>query len=182
MCPTSGGRSAAASSATPSTQDAVTSSLEYRPPWTWCVRQFPTIAPVMFSSAARREPNVTSFDDPRLADLKVGVQVIGDDGANSPPVAALARRGIVGRLRGFPVYGDYSRPHPTSQIVEAVANGDIDVAIAWGPLAGYFAARQPVALRVAPVSPLVDLPMLPMIFDISMGVRRGDKSLQRDTR
>ena len=124
-------------------------------------------------------PNVTSFDDPRLADLKVGVQVIGDDGANSPPVAALARRGIVGRLRAFPVYGDYSRPHPTSQIVEAVANGDVDVAVAWGPLAGYFAARQPVALRVAPVSPLVDLPILPMIFDISMGVRRGDKLLQR---
>src|SRR3954453_9150214 len=46
------------------------------------------------------EPHIPSFDDPRLRTLRIGVQLIGDDGANSPPVAAFAKRGIVGRLRG----------------------------------------------------------------------------------
>lgn len=123
-------------------------------------------------------PDVTSFDDPSLRVLEVGVQLIGDDGANSPPMAALARRGIVGRLRGFPVYGDYASPNPPSKIIEAVANGDIDVAIAWGPLAGYFAGRQRVKLKVVPVSPLIDKPILPMLYDISMGVRRDDRKLR----
>lgn len=124
------------------------------------------------------EARVSSFDDPRLRDLDVGVQLIGDDGANSPPVAALARRGIVGRLRGFPVYGDYSNPNPPSRIIDAVAAGDIDVAIVWGPLAGYFADGQRTRLTIVPVSPLVDKPILPMLYDISMGVRRDDKALR----
>ncbi|TKB82251.1 MAG: quinoprotein dehydrogenase-associated putative ABC transporter substrate-binding protein [Mesorhizobium sp.] len=125
-------------------------------------------------------PEITSFNDPRLRDLHIGVQLIGDDGANSPPVQALGRRGIVGHLIGFPVYGDYSAPNPPARIIEAVANGDIDMAVVWGPLAGYFASRQKVALRITPVSPRVDGPQLPMIYDISMGVRRGDDTLRSE--
>ena len=56
-------------------------------------------------------------------------------------------------------------------------HGEIDVAVVWGPLAGYFAERQPIKLRITPVSPLVDGPQLPMIYDISMGVRRGDEAM-----
>jgi mxaJ protein len=125
-------------------------------------------------------PDITSFDDPRLRRLEIGVELIGDDGANSPPVHALGHRGIVGNLKGYPVYGDYAAPDPPSRIIQAVATGEVDVAVAWGPLAGYFARAQPVALRLEPVTPQVDLPMLPMIYDISMGVRRGDDALRAE--
>jgi mxaJ protein len=125
-------------------------------------------------------PDVTSFNDPRLRDMRIGVQLIGDDGANSPPVQALGRRGIVGHLVGYPVYGDYSAPNPPARIVEAVASGEIDLAVVWGPLAGYFAQKQKVPLRITPVSPRIDGPQLPMIYDISMGVRREDDSLRGD--
>lgn len=123
-------------------------------------------------------PDVASFNDPRLRDLRIGVQLIGDDGANSPPVQALGRRGIVGHLIGYPVYGDYSAPNPPARIVEAVAAGQVDLAVVWGPLAGYFAARQKVPLRISPVVPLIDGPLLPMVYDISMGVRREDDALR----
>jgi mxaJ protein len=123
-------------------------------------------------------PRISSFDDPALRDLRIGVQLIGDDGANTPPVAALARRGIAGRVHGFPVYGDYSTANPSARIVEAVASGEVDIAIVWGPLAGYFASKQPGKLRISPVTPAVDLPMLPMVYDISMGVRREDVALR----
>ncbi|RWB72458.1 MAG: quinoprotein dehydrogenase-associated putative ABC transporter substrate-binding protein [Mesorhizobium sp.] len=125
-------------------------------------------------------PDVTSFNDPRLRDLRIGVQLIGDDGANSPPVQALGRRGIVGHLVGYPVYGDYSAPNPPARIVDAVASGEIDVAVVWGPLAGYFAQKQRVPLRITPVTPRIDGPQLPMIYDISMGVRREDDPLRGD--
>ncbi|WP_027161882.1 substrate-binding domain-containing protein [Mesorhizobium sp. WSM1293] len=125
-------------------------------------------------------PDVTSFNDPRLQELRIGVQLIGDDGANSPPVQALGRRGIVGHLIGYPVYGDYSAPNPPARIVEAVANGEIDLAVVWGPLAGYFAQRQKVPLRITPVTPRIDGPQLPLMYDISMGVRREDDALRGD--
>ena len=119
-------------------------------------------------------PAVRSFDDGALRSLKVGVQLIGDDYANAPAAHALARRGIVRNVVGFDLYGDYTQDSPPSRIVAAVAQGAVDVAVVWGPLAGYYAPRQPVALRLTPVSPPIDPPGLPFVFDISMGVRRGD--------
>jgi mxaJ protein len=118
--------------------------------------------------------NIHSFDDTVLRDLKIGVQMIGDDSANSPPAHALSNRHIVQNVRGYNVYGDYARPDPPARIIEAVAKGEVDVAVVWGPLAGYFAKRQRVSLEVVPVSPEIDTPYLPFVFDISIGVRRGD--------
>jgi mxaJ protein len=123
---------------------------------------------------------IGSFDDPLLRQLKIGVQVIGDDGANAPPAHALASRGIVGNVRGFTVYGDYAQDNPPARIVDAVAAGEIDLAIAWGPLAGYFAKRQKVGLEIVPVYPRIDRPTLPFIYDISLGVRRGETSFKEE--
>jgi mxaJ protein len=124
-------------------------------------------------------PAVTSLDDPVLREVRVGIQLIGDDGWNTPPAHALARRGITRNIRGYTVYGDYREPNPPARIVKAVADGEIDVAIVWGPLGGYFAGRQTVPLRVTPVQPQFDGP-LPMAFDIAMGVRKEDGALSRE--
>lgn len=129
----------------------------------------------VFVTRRDRNLHIESYDDPILRKLRIGVQLVGDDGANPPPVHALGNRGIRGNLKGYSVFGDYRQPNPPAQIIDAVANGEVDVAIVWGPLAGYFAKRQPVALDIKPVSPQIDLPFLPQVFDIAMGVRREDK-------
>jgi len=121
---------------------------------------------------------IASFDDPVLRRLRIGVQLVGDDYANTPPAHALGKRGIVENVRGYTVYGDYSQPNPPARVLDALAAGEIDVAIVWGPLAGYFAPREPVPLEIVPVSPQIDLPFLPFVFDISMGVRREDSILK----
>ena len=132
----------------------------------------------VFLSRRDRNLKITSFDDPSLHHLKIGVQLIGNDHVNSPPAHALNARGIVHNIAGFPVMGDYRQADPPRAIVDAVGRGDVDVAIVWGPLAGYFAKEQNVALDITPVSPQIDLPFLPFVFDISMGVRRGDTQLK----
>jgi mxaJ protein len=139
----------------------------------WTTRPYYRSTYVFVTQRARRL-RIRSFDDPLLRKLAIGVQLIGDDGANTPPAHALASRGIVRRVRGYPVYGNYAEPNPPARIIDAVAKGDIDVAVAWGPLAGYFATREPAPLDITPVSPQIDLPFLPFVFDIGMGVRRGD--------
>jgi quinoprotein dehydrogenase-associated probable ABC transporter substrate-binding protein len=132
----------------------------------------------VFVTRRDRHLTVRSFDDPILKRLRIGVHVIGDDYASVPPAAALAQRHIVRNVVGYSIYGDYSQPSPPARLIDAVARGDVDVAIVWGPLAGYFASREGAALDVVPVSPQVDVPFLPFVFDISMGVRRGDDSLR----
>ncbi|HUQ20807.1 MAG TPA: substrate-binding domain-containing protein [Gemmatimonadaceae bacterium] len=134
----------------------------------------------VFVSRRDRDIGIKSFDDPALKGARIGVQLVGDDGANTPPVHALSARGIVGNLKGYTVYGDYSQPTPTAGIMSAVEKGDVDVAIVWGPTAGYFAKTHHIPLRLTPVSPQIDLPFLPFVYDISLAVRRKDKAL-RDT-
>jgi mxaJ protein len=124
----------------------------------------------VFLSRRDRHLNIASLDDPRLKTLRVGVQMIGNDHVNSPPAHALAKRGAIGNIVGYLVYSP-------RDIVDAVAREDVDVAVVWGPQAGYYARQQKVALDLVPVSPQIDLPFLPFVFDISMGVRRGDVAL-----
>src|SRR5207244_4091133 len=88
-----------------------------------------------------RQPQIQSLDDPLLKSLKVGVQIIGDGFANTPPAHALSRRGLTANVQGFTVYGDYREPNPPARIIAAAAHGEIDLAVAWGPLAGYFARQ-----------------------------------------
>lgn len=121
-----------------------------------------------------RALDVRSFDDPRLARLRIGVQVIGDDYANAPPAHALAHRGIVDNVVGFTVYGNYAEPNPPAAIVDAVRAGAIDLAVVWGPLAGYFARSSAREIAIRPLAARVDRSGVPMSFDIAMGVRPGE--------
>jgi quinoprotein dehydrogenase-associated probable ABC transporter substrate-binding protein len=132
----------------------------------------------VFVAPRRRHLALSSFDDPALRRLRLGVQMIGDDFTNSPPAHALSNRGIITNVVGYSVVGDYSQPNPPARGVEAVARGEVDAAVVWGPLAGYFAARQPEPLDLTPVSPPAD-PHLPFTFDISMAVRQGDDRRRR---
>jgi mxaJ protein len=133
----------------------------------------------VFLTRADRGLDIRSLDDPRLKTLRIGVQLVGDDGANTPPVHALSRRGVVGNVRGYTLYGDYATPNPPAAIVQAVDRGDVDVALVWGPLAGFFAKRAQHPLRLAPVRPWLDGPQWPMVFEVSMGVRKEDANLRR---
>jgi mxaJ protein len=119
---------------------------------------------------------LVSLDDDALRTVRIGVPLIGDDGASAPPAHALSRRGIVDNVVGYSVFGDYRSDTPPSRLITAVDDAEIDIALAWGPLAGYYAARQPVPLEITPLQPERDGPF-PFTFDISMAVRRSDDAL-----
>jgi mxaJ protein len=131
-----------------------------------------------FVSRRDRLRPVRSFDDPRLKTLTIGIQVTGDDYNNPPAAQALAVRRIIQNARGYPVYGDYSRPDPQRDLVDAVADGRVDVAVVWGPLAGYFGRRELTPLDVIPVTPDHDGPSVVFAFDIAMGVRHDEPGLR----
>lgn len=115
-----------------------------------------------------------TLDDPVLKTLKIGVHLLGADYTNPPPVHELSKRGIVDNVVGFSTF--YSESNPPSTLVDAVAAGRVDVAIVWGPIAGYFAKRQRVPLDLIPIpSGKGDLPFS---FNISMGVKRGQTELK----
>jgi quinoprotein dehydrogenase-associated probable ABC transporter substrate-binding protein len=126
------------------------------------------------SRADRGLADLCSIDDPRMPTLRIGVPLAGDDGANPPPIHALARRGMVDQIRGFHLYAELGRDVPAA--VEAVAKSEIDVAILWGPVAGAGAKRAGVPLVVTPLAEDRDGEQ-PFTFAIAMATRRADVAL-----
>ncbi len=133
----------------------------------------------VFVSRRDRHLDIHSLDDPRLRQLQIGVHVLGDGDSDLPPVHALTSRGIVRNLVGFGIFGNLDETNPPSDIVKAVADGKVDLAVAWGPMAGYFASHSAVPLHVVPIDPDPSNPSLPLAFDIAIGVRPADRELKQ---
>jgi mxaJ protein len=130
----------------------------------------------VFVTRKDRKLDIKTLADPRLKKLKIGVNILNSDAENTPPAMALSRYGVVGNLTGYyTFYTDSVRPE---DIVNAVARKDIDVAIVWGPLAGYFARRAPVPLNIQPLPERDSLSDFPFRYNIGMGVRRRDRALR----
>ncbi len=131
----------------------------------------------VFVSRGDRRLGVRSLDDPRLRTLRIGIQLTGDDYSNPPAAQAFATRHIIDNLRGYTVYGDYSKEDPQGAVVSAVARGDVDLAVVWGPQAGYFGKHAGVPMELTPVTPERE-GALRFRFEIAMGVRRKDTALR----
>jgi len=125
----------------------------------------------LFVTRKDRNLKLASLNDDRLHRFRIGLQILGEN--YSPPGRALARRGIFTNLVGFESTGDEA-----GEIVSSVAENKVDVAIIWGPLAGFYAAKQKTALELTPVSPAFDPPGIPFTYAISMGVKKGNTTLR----
>ena len=114
--------------------------------------------------------DLPSLDAPALQDLRIGVHV------NTPPEESLARRGLLDNVSTYSLFfdprGDRDRPR---KLLDDLVAGTVDVAVAWGPLAGYAAATSDAPLELVP---LEDEPGVPLSFDISMGVAKGNDALK----
>jgi mxaJ protein len=122
-----------------------------------------------------RGPDITSLDDPILTQVKIGVHV------NTPPHDALAQRGITGD--NVTAYRLFHTPqaHPQespNQLLDDLLAAKIDVALVWGPFAGYYAKKRSAQLQLMPLRG--GGPATPFVFEISMGVRKGDRTLKAE--
>ena len=133
----------------------------------------------VFIARRDRHLHITSFDDPRLRTLKIGVHILGEEDDSLPPVHAFTSRGIVRNLVGFSIFGNLNEKNPSADLIKAVSDGKVDVAVAWGPLAGYYTQHSPVPLEITPIENDPTLPALPFHYDIAIGVRHGDEALKQ---
>src|SRR5271166_4651312 len=113
-----------------------------------------------------------SLSDPRLKTARIGVI------AGTPPVTFLAANGLLGQIKSYALVVDTRFDSPTHEMMDDLDRGDIDVALLWGPIAGYYASR---AKNLTTVVPLVkgQGDDAPMVYRIVMGVRHSDQNWKR---
>ena len=123
-----------------------------------------------------RGATTPSFDDARFLSQRIGVQLIGDDMAATPPGHALARAHAT-HVVGFPVYGNEPA---VARMIDAIARHELDAAVAWGPPAGYFAARSAAPLSIVPATAPAALVSMPFEFSMVIAVRKTDQDLRAE--
>jgi quinoprotein dehydrogenase-associated probable ABC transporter substrate-binding protein len=119
---------------------------------------------------------VTGLDDPALKTMKIGVHLFAADGENTPPAMALSAHGVVGNLVGFPTSYMGGLNHP-EDIVKAVASDSIDIAIVWGPIAGYYAKQLGANLNLTPVADDT-LTRIPFNYSMGFATRRRERAFR----
>ncbi len=113
--------------------------------------------------------NISDWDAP---DLRKGI--IGIVG-QSPPTRPLADHNLMENARPYRLQRDLN--FPPSQLIDDLVKGDIDVAIVWGPIAGYFAKQAAIPLVIVPIPEYEDKNVKGKEnWNISIGVRNKDKA------
>jgi quinoprotein dehydrogenase-associated probable ABC transporter substrate-binding protein/PQQ-dependent catabolism-associated CXXCW motif protein len=103
---------------------------------------------------------------PAMDDARIGVI------AGTPPANLLAARGLLDQVRPYHLMVDTRYYAPGRDLMADLAAGEIDVALVWGPIAGYWAARQDEPISLVPLHS--DRPGLRMDYRISMGIRPNE--------
>jgi mxaJ protein len=109
--------------------------------------------------------------DPRLKEKRIGIV------AGTPPASIMARNGLMARAKPYPLMVDTRFESSTQKMITDLKSGEIDVAILWGPFAGYYSKQSSEPLKVVPL--LKEKKNSHMVFRITMGVRASDQEWKR---
>jgi quinoprotein dehydrogenase-associated probable ABC transporter substrate-binding protein len=111
--------------------------------------------------------NIKSLDDPALKKLRVGVFQV------SAAREALTEHHIVDNtvIHYLSHNADIVADSQPSYQVQQVIDGSLDVAAAWGPMAGYYKTVAHAPLTILPINLLED--RVPLEFDMTLAVPRG---------
>ena len=116
--------------------------------------------------------NITDWDSP---DLKKGViGVVGQ----SPATIPMNDKGLIANARPYRMQRDLNLP--SSYLIDDLAKKEIDIAVAWGPIGGYFAKQSTVPMEVRIIPEYINDDAISQakgkeFWNISIGVRKKDK-------
>ncbi|MDD2833061.1 MAG: substrate-binding domain-containing protein [Methylotenera sp.] len=112
--------------------------------------------------------NITNWDSPDLKKARIGI--VGQ----SPATIPLDAHGLVPNSRPYRMQRDLNLS--PGYLVDDLLAGDIDVAILWGPIGGYYAKQAKVPLEVVLIPEYEQINAKGKTYwNISVGVRKADK-------
>lgn len=115
--------------------------------------------------------DVTTLDDARLKSKHIGIV------AGTPPATNMAVNGLMVNAKPYPLVIDTRIDLSALAMIKDLTSGDIDAAILWGPMAGFYAKNANPPLHVTPLVKETTGPRL--VYRIGMGVRSADQNWKR---
>jgi quinoprotein dehydrogenase-associated probable ABC transporter substrate-binding protein len=115
--------------------------------------------------------DVATLEDTRLKGKHIGIV------AGTPPATNMAVNGLMMNAKPYPLMIDTRVDSSAEAMINDLNKGEIDAAILWGPMAGFYAKKANPPLHVAPLVKEKTGPQL--VYRIGMGVRRADQNWKR---
>ena len=115
--------------------------------------------------------DLDTLADPRLKTKRIGIV------AGTPPATYLAVNGLMEKAKPYPLVVDTRVESSAVAMMADLESREIDVAIMWGPMAGYYAKRINPPMRVTLLTKDTGGPQL--AYRIAMGVRPTDQNWKR---
>jgi quinoprotein dehydrogenase-associated probable ABC transporter substrate-binding protein len=115
--------------------------------------------------------DVDTLEDARLKGKHIGIV------AGTPPATLLAVNGLMANAKPYPLVIDTRFDSSAAAMMKDLAAGDIDVAVLWGPMAGYYSKQATPPMKVVPLTKEKSGPRL--AYYITMGVRGADQEWKR---
>lgn len=116
---------------------------------------------------------LTTLDDPRLKSKQHRIGLV----ANTPPGNILAKEGLMSAVKPYPLMVDTRFDSSSAAMIRDLEAGEIDVALLWGPIAGYYVKNAKTKLNLAPIQETAGTRMA---FRVAFGVRHSDQIWKRD--
>jgi quinoprotein dehydrogenase-associated probable ABC transporter substrate-binding protein len=115
---------------------------------------------------------LANLSDPRLkAGKRIGLV------ANTPPGNLLVTQGLMAAVKPYPLMVDTRFDSSSASMISDLEAGKIDIALLWGPIAGYYAKKSGGKLVA---TPLPEESGARMAFRIAFGVRHSDQNWKRE--
>jgi quinoprotein dehydrogenase-associated probable ABC transporter substrate-binding protein len=115
--------------------------------------------------------DVTTLGDERLKGKHVGIV------AGTPPATNMAVNGLMMNAKPYPLMIDTRYDSSAEAMIGDLLKGEIDAAVLWGPMAGYYAKNANPPLHITPLVKETTGPKL--AYRIGMGVRPADQNWKR---
>ena len=114
--------------------------------------------------------NIKSLSDPIIKEKNYKIGIIHA----TPPTSHVAKNKLFEQVKFYLQAADPRKQKPWTDITNDLVNGELDIAILWGPYAGYEAKLAKKKIKLVPLTKEEKVSRGTMVYRFTMGIRRNE--------
>ena len=114
--------------------------------------------------------NIKSLSDPIIKEKDYKIGIIHA----TPPTSHVAKNKLFEQVKFYLQAADPRKQKPWTDITNDLVNGELDIAILWGPYAGYESKLAKKKIKLVPLTKEEKVGRGTMVYRFTMGIRRNE--------
>ena len=128
-----------------------------------------------FMSLEERNINIKTLSDPEIKEKKYKIGIIHA----TPPTSYIAKYKLFDQAKFYRQAADPRKQKPWIDATNDLVDGKIDIAILWGPLAGYEAKKAKKTITIVPLTKEETISRGKLVYRFTMGIRRNEPEWEK---